>query len=213
MQIDSTIIRFPLRFRAVALTLRRRLIDIMLISQVNRVARAVCRKKPVENRATNDAFPPSWNLSRSLLFRGPTMVFFFRFYNIVDSIQFFNLSYVTTLRVPSTTRKVIFNTFFVIEIPVEKNCSNDCKYLPPIMKHSKSRRFLPFVNLLYYDLTNVIYYFRNYFENSFEKNSRRTKHSIVFNSSAFRVYYEEEKRLRAVKSNFKHFSLADFLGG
>lgn len=118
------------------------------------------------------------------------MAFFFRFYNIVDSIQFFNLSYVTTLRVPSTTRKVIFNTFFVIEILVEKNCSNDCKYFSPIMKHSKSRRFLPFVNLRYIAISqtlSIIFAITSKIPS--KKNSRRMKHSIAFNSSAFRVYY------------------------
>lgn len=104
------------------------------------------------------------------------MVFLFRFYDILDSIQFFNLSYVTNLTSFVYYSYSYFQYFFVIEIPVVKNRSNVCKYFPPIMKNPKSRRFLPFVNLRYVTISqNLIYYFRNYFENSFEKQFQKNE--------------------------------------
>lgn len=232
MQIDSAIIRFPLRFRAVALTPRRRLIDIMLISQVNRVARAVCRKKPVENRATNDAFPPSWNLSRSndrCFFVAPLWFSSFVFTisstlsnsSTFPTLQPYEFHLLLVQLFPklfchrNSSRKELFKRLQIFSTDNEKfRIASISSIRQTALYHNLTKPHLLFSQLFRKLLRKTIPEEWNI--RSFPILGKILEKSSVIPKTNFRnrsKRKKEEKRLREVKSNFKHFSLADFLGG
>lgn len=224
MQIDSAIIRFPLRFRAVTLTLRRRLIDIMLISQVNRVARAVCRKKPVENRATNDAFPNDrcFFVARlwfsSFVFTISSTLSNSSTFSTLQPYEFHLLLVQLFPKLfchRNSSRKELFKRLQIFSTDNEKfRIASISSIRQPALYHNLTKPHLLFSQLFRKLLRKTIPEEWNI--RSFPILGKILEKSSVIPKTNFRnrsKRKKEEKRLREVKSNFKHFSLADFLGG
>lgn len=209
----------------------------MLISQVNRVARAVCRKKPAENRATNDAFPPSWNLSRSndRCFFVARLWFSSFVFTISSTLS--NSSTFPTLQ-PYEFHLRLVQLFSILFCHRNSSRQELFKRLQIFSTYNEEFRIASISSIrrpaLYHDLTNLVYHSRNYFEKSLEKEFQKNEtfdplkffgvlcilRSLEKSSVSAKTNFQnrsrrkkEEKRLRVVKSNFKHFSLADFLAG